>query len=83
MLGIIAASLAAYLLGIFAQIIFWRNALTRVAVGIGMCLFGWLAARIHLFVFDKMFLERGSLDYFQSLKPKNQLPIPDSDLRLK
>jgi predicted acylesterase/phospholipase RssA len=62
LIGIVIAFLAAYLLGIFAKVIYWRNALTRIAIGIGMCLFGWIAARIHLLVFDKIFLNRGRVN---------------------
>jgi predicted acylesterase/phospholipase RssA len=61
-IGFVIASLAAYLLGIFAKVIYWRNALTRIAIGIGMCLFGWLAARLHLLIFDKLFLNRGNVN---------------------
>ncbi len=68
--SLLFASFLIYLLGRLGQIIFWRNALTRVAIGIGMCIFGWLAARIHLLIFDKMFLKRGSLDSFDFSKAK-------------
>ena len=61
-IGLVFAFLAAYLLGIFAKVVYWRNALTRIAIGIGMCLFGWIAARIHLLIFDKIFLNRGSVN---------------------
>jgi predicted acylesterase/phospholipase RssA len=62
LVGIAAAALAVYLVGFFSQVIFWRNTLARIAIGLGMCLFGWIAARIHLLVFDKIFLKRGNLD---------------------
>ena len=83
LLGLLGIAIATYLFGFLVKVVRWRETLTRIAIGFGMCLFGWIAARIHLHIFDKMFLKRGSLDYFKSLKPKNQLPTPDSDLRLK
>jgi hypothetical protein len=67
-LGIFIALLATYLLGVFAKVIYWRSALTRIAIGIGMCIFGWLAARIHLLIFDKIFLKRGSLNSLKALE---------------
>jgi hypothetical protein len=38
----------------------WRESLYRVLVGVGMCVVGWLLARIHLLVFDPWFLSLGS-----------------------
>lgn len=37
-----------------------------IAFYIVMSLFGWIVARIHLHIFDKMFLKRGSYDYLRS-----------------
>ncbi|HWS88603.1 MAG TPA: tetratricopeptide repeat-containing protein [Pyrinomonadaceae bacterium] len=38
-----------------------RETLRRAAVGVFVGLFGWLAARLHLYVFDPMFLREGSI----------------------
>jgi hypothetical protein len=43
----------------------WRDTLSRIAVGIGMSLFGCLLARLHLIVFDRLFLRLGSFERFQ------------------
>lgn len=40
----------------------WKDTLQRVLLGVVMSLFGWVAARVHLHFFDKMFLNWGSLD---------------------
>jgi predicted acylesterase/phospholipase RssA len=40
----------------------WRELLYRVAAGLGMSLIGWLAARIHLWIFDPLFLWLGSAE---------------------
>jgi hypothetical protein len=40
----------------------WRDTLQRILIGVVMSLFGWIAARIHLHFFDKLFLIWGSLD---------------------
>jgi predicted acylesterase/phospholipase RssA len=43
----------------------WRDTLERILIGVVMSLVGWIAARIHLHFFDKMFLRYGSLDRLQ------------------
>jgi hypothetical protein len=47
------------------RVVQFRNTLIHVAIGIAMALLGWLIARLHLHVFDKMFLSRGSLKEFR------------------
>jgi predicted acylesterase/phospholipase RssA len=42
-----------------------RETLRRVAVGVFIGLFGWVAARLHLHVFDPMFLREGSIDRYR------------------
>jgi predicted acylesterase/phospholipase RssA len=46
----------------------WRDTLWRIAIGVGMCMGGWLAARLHLWVFDPLFLKLGSLEKFKAQK---------------
>jgi hypothetical protein len=41
-----------------------KSTLRDIAVGIGMSTLGFLAARLHLHVFDKLFLRYGKLDNF-------------------
>jgi hypothetical protein len=43
----------------------WRESLYRVGTGIGMSVFGWLVARIHLMFFDPLFLRLGSASRFK------------------
>jgi hypothetical protein len=50
------------------RVVKWRGTLIRIAIGIGMAALGWLAARLHLHVFDRMFLKRGSLEAYQRVK---------------
>jgi predicted acylesterase/phospholipase RssA len=42
-----------------------RGAVARLVFWIGMCLFGWWASRLHLFIFDRLYLYLGRLDTFQ------------------
>ncbi len=42
-----------------------RNTLTRIGIGIAMSLVGFIIARIHLHVFDKIFLRYGNLETFK------------------
>lgn len=57
----IGFAILTYFLGFLVNIIRWRETLTKIAFGIVMCFVGWLAARLHLHIFDKWFLRRGSL----------------------
>ena len=47
------------------KVIRLRETLIRAAVGLGIGIFGWLAARLHLHVFDPMFLREGSIDNYR------------------
>jgi len=67
-LGLIVTFIATYFFGRLVKVVQWRESLYRIALGIAMSVFGWIVARIHLHVFDKMFLKRGSLDYFHRQK---------------
>jgi hypothetical protein len=46
-----------------------RETLIRAAIGLGVGLFGWLAAWLHLHIFDPMFLEEGSIENFNREVP--------------
>lgn len=57
--------IATYFFGWLVKVVRWRESLYRIAFYIAMSIFGWIVARIHLHIFDKMFLKRGGLDYFR------------------
>lgn len=44
-----------------ARIIRWRDTLRDVLIGTGMATLGWLVARLHLHVFDRVYLRYGRL----------------------
>lgn len=46
------------------RLIRWRDTIKSIAIGIGMSIFGFIAARLHLHVFDKFFLRYGRLEKF-------------------
>lgn len=46
----------------------WRDTLIRVGVGVFMCVVGFILARIHLHLFDSLYLSRGSLDRLRTKK---------------
>ena len=43
------------------RVVDYRKTLTDFLLGFGMCIVGWIAARIHLHVFDKLFLWQGRI----------------------
>jgi hypothetical protein len=43
------------------QIVWFRQTLTKIAFGIGMSIFGFLVARLHLHVFNPLYLRLGSI----------------------
>jgi hypothetical protein len=48
-------------LGIVGKLVNYRKTATEILVGIGMATFGFVFARLHLHIFDKLFLWQGSL----------------------
>ena len=44
------------------RIVRLRETLTKIAIGLGMSFFGFLMARLHLHVFDRMYLRLGKVD---------------------
>jgi predicted acylesterase/phospholipase RssA len=74
--GMAMVTLAAYLFGsLFGRAIKWRETLVRMAIGITVSLFGWAVAGLHLLIFDRMFLKRGSLASFLAQRK----PIASTD----
>ena len=47
------------------RVIRWRDTLTYIAIGIGMSLAGFAVARLHLHVFDKIYLWYGRAGKFR------------------
>ncbi len=62
-IGIMAlGAIATALLGkTLVKVIRFKDSVKQIGVGIGMGFFGWVAAGIHLVVFDPMYLSRGKL----------------------
>lgn len=48
-------------LGFVAKLVNYRKTATEILIGVGMATFGFLLARLHLHVFDKLFLWYGKL----------------------
>lgn len=46
------------------KIVRWNDTLKSIAVGVGMSTLGFIAARIHLHIFDRFYLKYGKLDKF-------------------
>ena len=61
----IMATVVAALLGktVF-KILWWRETFLRTAAGVILGLVGWMIPRLHLSVFDRLFLRRGSIERF-------------------
>ena len=70
-LGTIGSSVAVLIAGgIFGKtvmrVVRYRDTLTEIAIGVGMSLFGWILARIHLHVFDRWYLRAGRVEKIRS-----------------
>jgi hypothetical protein len=70
--GLLARVLTA-LLGTFVsqhaiQLVRWKDTLRRVALGLIISTIGFVAAALHVYIFDKRFLSLGTL---QRVKDKN------------
>jgi hypothetical protein len=60
----IAWSVVFILLGLFVgktivKIIRYRKTMTQVVTGFGLATFGYIAANLHLLIFDKLYLHKG------------------------
>jgi predicted acylesterase/phospholipase RssA len=66
--GIAAIFAATYIVGKkVVRVVRLRETLTLITIGIVMSLLGWLVARLHLHIFDPMFLRQGSIDTFKKI----------------
>jgi predicted acylesterase/phospholipase RssA len=64
-----ATSVLTYVIGKkLMRIVHLRETLIRVGLAVVVALLGWLVAGIHLTLFDKMFLRRGSFERFKNVK---------------
>ncbi len=65
---LITAALAAAVGSIFGKnlvrVVRFQDTLRQIAVGIALCIAGWLIGGLHLLVFDRMYLRRGRIDIF-------------------
>jgi hypothetical protein len=52
------------------RVLRFRDALTKALIGILLGLVGWLGAGIHLLVFDRLYLRRGSIDRVLKSTPR-------------
>lgn len=65
--AVVAAAVATYVIGKkVLRVARLREALTLIVVGV-VALLGWVVARLHLRVFDPLFLRRGSLETFKKV----------------
>ena len=69
LIGVVFVALIALSRKVFgkraAKAVRWRETLVKISFGCIMVVFGWLAARVHLHIFDAMFLRLGSLSYLK------------------
>src|SRR5690606_11235679 len=71
-------------LGFVGKLVRYRKTATEILIGIGMASVGFLIARLHLHVFDKLFLWQGRLKRFVARRSagKDDLTGPaPADLR--
>lgn len=63
--GLIIGILALYIFFGVIQVLRRKKSPSQIVIGIVLSLFGWFTARLHLWIFDKMFLRRGSIETFR------------------
>lgn len=64
------AALTAVLGSRLVRIVRYKDTARQVIIGIGMGILGWLAAAVHLMIFDRMYLHRGLLRRIKELQGK-------------
>jgi len=60
-------------MGASFQVIQYRKTFQSILIGIGMGTVGWLLARLHLHVFDRIFLRQGSLTHLLAESEKSKM----------
>ena len=53
------------------KILWWRETVLRVVAGVALALIGWTIPVLHLYVFDRLFLRRGSIDMVLRTSARN------------
>jgi hypothetical protein len=48
------------------KVVHWRDTVRNIAIGVSMSIFGFWLARLHLHVFDRLYLRYGKLQRFVS-----------------
>jgi hypothetical protein len=66
-------------LGVVAKVINYRKTVQEILIGLGMATIGFLAARLHLHVFDKLFLWQGKLSRLLARSRHEPVPAPPPD----
>lgn len=69
---VLAAALSLLGLGFMAKLVNYHKTATEILIGIGMATVGFLVARVHLHVFDKLFLWQGSLQRLLARQHRRQ-----------
>jgi hypothetical protein len=64
-------------LGLVSKLINYRKTVQELLIGVGMAIAGFLLARLHLHVFDRVFLWQGRLKWLES---KHQIVTPPAQL---
>ena len=60
------------------RLVQYRKTLTTMGIGIGMSVFGFVAARLHLHLFDRLYLRLGKLSQVIKTPPADSANPPDS-----
>ena len=68
--ALVATGVAALLGKAVFKILWWRETFLRTAAGVILGLVGWMIPRLHLSVFDRLFLRRGSIERFLKTSAK-------------
>jgi hypothetical protein len=75
-IGLAAASLIG--LGAITRVLNYRKTLQQVLIGIGMATLGFVFARLHLHVFDRLFLWQGRLKRLLSRQRNSPPESPEN-----
>jgi hypothetical protein len=50
------------------RIVQYKETVKQIAIGVGMGIVGWIAAAVHLLIFDRLYLRRGRLQRIEKLQ---------------
>ncbi|MFP3646553.1 patatin-like phospholipase family protein [Paraburkholderia sp. SIMBA_054] len=74
--GVGFAALCLLGLGVLGKVLNYRKTPTEILIGFGMATFGFLLARLHLHVFDKLFLWQGTMKRLKEQEPPTSNVAP-------